>query len=165
MEGTGVAHARTALRCLLLGLITRAPSGHLVLGAPADRWPGGHRWPGLADLLTELAESRAGAAVLAAVADREWRGLTVTEVAAYHALLRWFQTCVLEGDRGELPGWAWRCLERGLTQERRAAGERLLVAGHCWYYWALELVAQLGGPDDQFSVASGGWRYLRRAPG
>ena len=160
----GVDHASTVLRCLLLGLITRAPSGQLVLETPVGRWPGGHSWPGLADLLTELAEAQAEGAMLAAEADREWRTLTVTEVAAYHALLRWFQTCVLEADRGELPGWAWRCLERGLTEQRRAAGRRLLEAGHCWYHWAGELVAQLGGPDDRFSVASGGWRHLRRAP-
>lgn len=163
-DGTGVTtvHGRLALRSLLLGLVTREEDGGLRLGTAVGEWQSGQRWVDMEALLAGLSQCDAEAALLSEAADEEWRRLPAPAVAGYHALLRWFQTAVLEGDRGELQEWAWHCLEDALLAERRETTLRLQAAGRCWFYWAIEMVERIGQPGDWFSTASGGWRHLLR---
>jgi len=92
----------------------------------------------------------------------DWLTLAPRELAAYFALLRWFQTAVLDGDRGLVDQQFLLQLHQATEQERADVRTRLASFGEEWPRTAVQMVAQIGGPNDDFTEQNGSWRAVRR---
>lgn len=154
---TSLHQARLALQYVLLGMATPDGTGNLVLRVPVGGLAVGQPVGGLPDLLAALGEE---SGLARAAADR-WQQLSPRQVAGYYAVLRWFETGVLDGDRGALNPRTLFLMHQAVEAERHAVVQRLNALGHRWLELAKDLVGQLGTATDDITAAAGGWRHVK----
>ncbi len=146
--------ARSLVRAAVLGLLSPQPDGFVLQG--------GRRLVGLVGVLAALREEGEVTRQVAQL----WMEFTPAETAASFAVLRWFQTSVLDGDRGVIGQSDLALLHEAVECEREHLQTRLAACGEEWIRAAQQMVEQIGGPADNYTEPNGPWRaVIRRRQG